>query len=132
MFVRMSFTITMAIFGAGLICCVMFGRKNQLVASPASSELQPLQRGDQTRPQGLKIKKTQSINTLPAEGTVLSPGKSLTLRLHDNNEYQLIAYGEGVGGPNGLISPAYNSLELWCHPALGKRFGERQSTESVH
>ena len=127
MFVRMSFTITMAIFGAGLICCVMFGRKNQVVASPAASELQPLQRGDQTCPQGLKIKKRQSINTLSAEGTVLSPGKSLTLRLHDNNEYQLIAYGEGVRGSNGLTSLAYYSLELWCHPAL-----KRQSTESMH
>ena len=127
MLIRMSFTITMAIFGAGLICCVMFGRKNQSVASPAASELQSLQRGAQTRPQGLKTEKRQSINTLSAEGAVLSPGKSLNLRLHDNNEHQLMAYGEGVSGTNGLTSLAYYSLELWCHPAL-----KRQSTESVH
>jgi hypothetical protein len=127
MFVRMSFTITMAIFGAGLICYVMLGRKNQSIASPTASELQPLQRGAQTRPQGLETQKRQSINTLSAEGTVLSSGKPLNLRLHDKDEYQLMAYGEGVSGPNGLTSPAYNSLELWCHPAL-----KRQSTGFAH
>ena len=132
MLVRMSFTITMAIFGTGLICYVMFGRKNQSVASAAASELQPLQQDEQARPQGLEIQKRQSINTLSAEGTVLSLGKSLNLRLHDNNEHQLIAYGEGDSGPNGLTSLAYYSLELWCYPALGGRSGERQSTGSAH
>ena len=127
MFVRMSFTITMAIFGAGLICYAMIGRKNQSIASPTASELQPLQRGDQTHPHGLETQKRQSINTLFAEGTVLSPGKSLNLRLHDKDEYQLMAYGEGVSGPNGLTSLAYYSLELWYYPAL-----KRQSTESAH
>ena len=127
MLVRMSFTITMAIFGAGLICCVMFGRKNQSLASPAASEPQSLQRGAQTRPQGLKTEKRQSINTLSTEGTALRPGHSLNLRLHDNNEHQLIAYGAGVSGPNGLTSLAYYSLELWFHPAL-----KRQSTGSAH
>ena len=127
MLVRMSFTITMAIFGAGLICCVMFGRKNQSIASPAASEIESLQRGAQTHPQDLKTEKRQSINTLSTEGTVLSPGQSFNLRLHNNNEHQLIAYGEGVSGPNGLTSLAYYSLELWCHPAL-----KRQSTGSAH
>ncbi len=34
MLVRMSFTITMSIFFAGWICCIMFGCNDQLAASP--------------------------------------------------------------------------------------------------
>ena len=45
MLVRMSFTITMSIFWAGLICCVMFGCNNQSIASPVESEIQLLQVG---------------------------------------------------------------------------------------
>lgn len=45
MLVRMSFTITMAIFGAGWICCVMFGCYDLAAASPVESEIQLLQVG---------------------------------------------------------------------------------------
>ena len=45
MLVRMSFTITMSIFWAGWICCVMFGCYNQSEASPVESEIQLLQVG---------------------------------------------------------------------------------------
>ena len=45
MLVRMSFTITMAIFGAGLICCLMFSCNDQLTASPVEPEIQRLQAG---------------------------------------------------------------------------------------
>ena len=45
MLVRMSFTITMSIFFAGWICCVMFGCYNQSAASPVESEIQLLQVG---------------------------------------------------------------------------------------
>ena len=45
MLVRMSFTITMAIFGAGWICCVMFGCYDQAAASPVEAEIQLLQVG---------------------------------------------------------------------------------------
>ena len=45
MLIRLSFTITMAIFGVGLICCVMFSRNNQLVASPIVSDIQLLHVG---------------------------------------------------------------------------------------
>ena len=45
MLVRMSFTITMSIFWAGGICCVMFGCNNQAAASPIESEIQLLQVG---------------------------------------------------------------------------------------
>ena len=43
--VRMSFTITIAIFFAGWIYCVMFGGYNQSVASPVEPEIQLLQVG---------------------------------------------------------------------------------------
>ncbi|RKU08436.1 hypothetical protein C6502_14545 [Candidatus Poribacteria bacterium] len=42
---RMSFTITMSIFWAGWICCVMFGCYNQSEALPVESEIQLLQVG---------------------------------------------------------------------------------------
>ena len=45
MLVRMSFTITMSIFWAGWICCVMFGCYDQAAASPKESEIQLLQVG---------------------------------------------------------------------------------------
>ena len=45
MLVRMSFTITMSIFWAGWICCIMFGCYDQSVASPVESEIQLLQVG---------------------------------------------------------------------------------------
>ncbi len=45
MLVRMSFTITMSIFFAGWICCVMFGCNDQSAASPIESEIQLLQVG---------------------------------------------------------------------------------------
>ncbi len=45
MLMRMSFTITMSIFFAGWICCVMFGRNDQSVASPVETEIQLLQVG---------------------------------------------------------------------------------------
>ena len=45
MLVRMSFTITMSIFSAGWICCVMFGCYDQAAASPVESEIQLLQVG---------------------------------------------------------------------------------------
>ena len=45
MLVRMSFTITMSIFFAGWICCVMFGCNDQSTASPVEPEIQLLQVG---------------------------------------------------------------------------------------
>ena len=45
MLFRMSFTITMSIFFAGWICCVMFSRNGQSVASPVEPEIQLLQVG---------------------------------------------------------------------------------------
>ena len=45
MLFRMSFTITMSIFWAGWICCVMFGCYNQSEASPVESKIQLLQVG---------------------------------------------------------------------------------------
>lgn len=45
MLVRMSFTITMSIFWAGWICCVMFGCYDHAAASPVESEIQLLQVG---------------------------------------------------------------------------------------
>ena len=45
MLFRMSFTITMSIFWAGWICCIMFGCYNQSAASPVKSEIQLLQVG---------------------------------------------------------------------------------------
>ena len=45
MLFRMSFTIMMSIFFAGWICCIMFSRDDQLVASPVEPEIQLLQVG---------------------------------------------------------------------------------------
>lgn len=45
MLFRMSFTITMSIFWAGWICCIMFGCYNQSAASPVKSEIELLQVG---------------------------------------------------------------------------------------
>ena len=172
MLVRMSFTITMSIFWAGWICCLMFGCNNQSAASPVESEIQLLQVGvfhgdevsaesgevwlglystpdgyalitsritvetvydplvdnagektgkvvsveGQTRPlfliKGLDAPKRESIKTLSTEQTILSPGKSLNLRLDSENEYQLMAYGEGDIGPNGFTSLENYSIEL--------------------
>lgn len=111
MFVRMSFTITMTIFGVGLICFFMFGHKNQ---STPVSELQGKK--------GLETQKRLAINTLSAETTVLRPNPSLK-----THEHQLMAYGEGIRRPNGLTSLPDDSLELWCHPAL-----EPLPTKSPH
>jgi hypothetical protein len=172
MLVRMSFTITMSIFFAGWICCVMFGCNGQSVASPVESEIQLLQvgafHGDEVsagsgevwlglysmpdgyalipsritvetvydpfvdnagektgkvvsvegrvRPlfliKGLDAPERESIKTLSAEQTILSPGKSLNLRLDDKNESHLTAYGEGDIGPNGFTSLENYSIEL--------------------
>ncbi len=172
MLVRMSFTITMSIFFAGWICCIMFGCNDQLAASPVESEIQLLQVGafhgdevsaesgeiwlglystpdgytlipsriavetvydpfvdnagektgkvvsveGQTRPlfliKGLDPPETESIKTLSAEGAILSPGKSLNLRLDVRNESHLTAYGEGEIGPSGFTSLENYSLEL--------------------
>ena len=172
MLVRMSFTITMSIFWAGWICCIMFGCYNQSAASPVESEIQLLQVGafhgdevsaesgevwlglystpdgyvlvpsritvetvydpfvdnageetgkivsveGQTRPlfliKGLDAPETESIKTLSDGQTILSPGKSLNLRLGDENESYLTVYGEGDVGPNGFTSLENYSLEL--------------------
>ena len=172
MLFRMSFTITMSIFWAGWICCVMFGCYNQSAASPVESEIQLLQVGafhgeevsaesgevwlglystpdgyaliqssitvetvydpfvdnagektgkmvsvaGQTHPlfliKGLNTSERESIKTLSAEHIILSPGKSLNLRLDDENESHLTAYGEGEVGPNGFTSLENYSLEL--------------------
>ncbi len=45
MLVRMSFTITMSIFFAGWICCIMVGCNDRLAASPVEPEIQRLQVG---------------------------------------------------------------------------------------
>ena len=45
MLARMSFTITMSIFFTGWICCIMFNRNGQSVASPVEPEIQLLQVG---------------------------------------------------------------------------------------
>ena len=45
MLVRMSFTITMSIFFAGWICCVMFGCSDQSAASAVEAKIQLLQVG---------------------------------------------------------------------------------------
>ena len=172
MLFRMSFTITMSIFFAGWICCVMFSRNGQSVASPVEPEIQLLQvgtfHGDEvaaesgevwlglystpdgyalspsritvetvydpfvdnagektgkvvsvegrTRPlfliKGLDAPKSESIKTLSAEGAILSPGKSLDLRLAGKNKYHVTVYGEGEIGPNGFTSLENYSLEL--------------------
>ena len=172
MLFRMSFTITMSIFWAGLICCIMFGCNDQSAASPVETEIQLLQVGafhgdevsaesgevwlglystpdgyalissritvetvydpfvdnagektgkvvsaeGQTRPlfliKGLEAPEKGSIKTLSDEGAILSPGKSLNLRLDDENESQLTVYGEGDIGPNGFTSLENYSLEL--------------------
>ncbi|MYE88238.1 hypothetical protein F4X33_04500 [Candidatus Poribacteria bacterium] len=172
MLFRMSFTITMSIFWAGWICCVMFGCYNQSEASSVESEIQLLQVGafhgnevsaesgevwlglystpdghalipsritvetvydpfvdsageqtgklvsveEQTHPmfliKGLNISEGESIKTLSAEQTILSPGKSLNLKLDDENESYVTAYGEGEVGPNGFTLLENYSLEL--------------------
>ena len=172
MFVRMSFTITMSIFLAGWICCIMFGCNDQSAASPVEAEIQLLQVGvfhgdevsaksgemwlglylipdgyalipsritveavydplvdnageqtgkvvsveEQTRPlfliKGLDAPKGKSIETLSAKQTILSPGKSLNLRLDGKNEYHLTVYGERNIGSNGFTSLENYNLEL--------------------
>ena len=70
----------------------------------------------QTRPllliKGLDAPEVESIKTLSTEHTILSPDKSLNLRLDDENESHLTAYGEGEVGPNGFTSLENYSLEL--------------------
>ena len=61
---------------------------------------------------GLEAPKRGSITTLSAEGTILSPRKSLNLRWDSENEYHLTTYGEVDIGPNGLISLENYSIEL--------------------
>ena len=61
---------------------------------------------------GLNTPKRKFIRTLSAEGAILSPGKSLDLRLDGKNESHLTAYGEGEIGPNGFTSLENYSLEL--------------------
>ena len=172
MLIRMSFTITMSIFWAGWICCVMFGCNDQSMASPMEPEIQLLQVGafhgdevsaesgevwlglystpngytlipsritvetvydplvdneqektgkvvsveEETRPlfliKGLDLPKGEVIETLSAEQTILTPGKSLDLGLDGKNEYHLTAYGEGDIGPNGFTSLENYSIEL--------------------
>ena len=172
MLFRMSFTITMSIFWAGWICCVMFGCYNQSAASPVKSEIQLLQVGafhgdevsaksgevwlglystpdghalipsritvetvydpfvdnageqtgkvvsveEQTPPlfliKGLSISEREFIKTLSDGQTILGPGKSLNLRLDDEDESYLTVYGEGDVGPNGFTSLENYSLEL--------------------
>ena len=172
MLVRMSFTITMSIFCAGWICCIMFGCNDQATAVPVEAEIQLLQVGmfhgdevsaesgevwlglystpdgyalipsritvetvydplvdnagestgkvvsveERTRPlfliKGLDAPKRASIKTLSTEGVILSPGKSLDLRLDNENEYHLTTYGEGDIGPNGFTSLENYSIEL--------------------
>ena len=71
---------------------------------------------EQTRPlfliKGLEAPKSESIRTLSAEGAILSPGKSLNLRLDGENEYRLTTYGKGDIGLNGFTSLANYSVEL--------------------
>ena len=71
---------------------------------------------DQTRPlfliKGLEAPKRGSITTLSAEGTILSPVKSLNLKLEGGNEYHLTTYGEEDIGPNGFTSLENYSIEL--------------------
>ena len=172
MLVRMSFTITMSIFWAGWICCVMLGCYDQAAASSIESEIQLLQVGafhgdevsaesgevwlglystsdgyalipstitvesvydpfvdnagqktgravsveEPTHPlfliKGLNVPEKDSVKTLSTEGAILSPGKSLNLRLGAENVSHLIAYGEGDVGPNGFTSLENYSLEL--------------------
>ena len=155
MLVRMSFTITMSIFFAGWICCVMFGCSDQSAASAAETKIQLLQVGafhsdevsaksgevwlglystpdnyalipsritvetvydpvvdhpgemtgkmvtveEGAHPlfliKGLAVPKRGSVKTLSIEQLILSPGKSLNLKLGSQNEYHLTAYGEG-------------------------------------
>ena len=61
---------------------------------------------------GLEVPKRESIKTLSIEQVILSPGKSLNLKLGSQNEYHLTAYGEGDVGPNGFTSLENYSLEL--------------------
>ncbi len=172
MLIRMSFTITMSIFAAVWICCVMFAGNDQSTASPVEPEIQLLQVGafhgdevsaesgetwlglystsdgytlipsritvetvydplvdsegertgkvvsveERARPlfliKGLDAPKRESIKTLSAEQTVLSPGKFLDLGMNSKNGYHLSAYGEGDIGPSGFISLKNYSIEL--------------------
>ena len=61
---------------------------------------------EETRPlfliKGLDLPKGESIKTLSAEQTILTPGKSLDLTLNDKDEYHLAAYGEGDIGPQRI------------------------------
>ena len=61
---------------------------------------------------GLNAPKRELIRTLSAEGAILSPGKSLDLRLDDTNESHLTAYGEGAIDPKGFTSLENYSIEL--------------------
>ena len=61
---------------------------------------------------GLETYQSESIKTVSTEQEILSPGKSLDLRLGNQNEHHLTAYGEGNIGPNGFTSLDNYSLEL--------------------
>lgn len=71
---------------------------------------------ERTRPlflvKGLKAPKRKFIRTLSAGQTLLSPGKSLDLRLDAKTENHLTAYGRGYVGPNGFTSLENYSVEL--------------------
>ena len=183
MLVRMSFTITMSIFLAGWICCIMFGCNDQSAAAPVEPEIQLLQVGafhgdevsaksgevwlglyptpdgyvliplritvetvydplvddeeektgkavsvnEQTRPlfliKGLDAPKRESIKTLSAEQTILTPGKSLDLRLDSKNECHLTAYGEGSIGLNGFTSLYETQVVPYAKATVGTGSG---------
>jgi len=71
---------------------------------------------EQTHPlfliKGLSTSERESIKTLSDGQTILSPGKSLNLRLDDENESYLTVYGEGDVGPSGFTSLENYSIEL--------------------
>ena len=61
---------------------------------------------------GLDVPNRKSIKTLSDEQTILSPGKSLDLKLEDKHGYHLTAYGEGSIGLDGFTSLENYNLEL--------------------
>ena len=87
-----------------------------VVDSPGEKTGKVVTVDEQARPlfliKGLETYQNTSIKTLSAEQSILSPGKSLDLRLSSQNEYHLMVYGEGDIGPNGFTALNNYSLEL--------------------
>ena len=103
MLVRMSFTITMSIFFAGWICCVMFGCNGQSVASPVESEIQLLQvgafHGDEVSAGSGEV--WLGLYSMP-DGYALIPSRITVETVYDpfvDNAGRKSGFGGGAGAP---------------------------------